>query len=839
MPNINISVKNKIATAECGSVIVCKNSDYIVKFDFDSDWDSHIVKTAKFAFDKTFIPVVFMGNECKVPKLPNTYLCLIEVEAGNIRTATPACVDCLPVLDDSYGEIEPPAPNVYEQIMQMIKDGVLTGAKIVDTVYIGVDENGGNVYKQIFDNGTENYFTAPKGLDAQIIIGEDAGTAYDGAKGAQNARNIRAIFNELTKVYEAINKNAENIGENAEDFIKLLSKKLNKSNTIANGNLVRYNSKDQTIEDSGVSKKNIDDNTEAIKKNSKEISKNALVTSQNYNDIRKIEAKVLLDSASIEQNKTDIRNLNSDLEDLNERFNVLANSDDETLDQLAEIVEYIKSNKNLIDAITTSKVSVSDIVDNLLTSSSKAPLSANQGVVLKSLIDLLEQNKVSKSGDAINGTLSIKDDDETRRVETKITHESFSAYVYDKTKPDPENALMNLILASLYLRDDALGLSVHNDAEGLEGMVGDGLAVVKEIGQTALVGKVISLLARENLIEIEDASQVKSYITKAGLLLLGELEGKLVFALINSGSIFTGEYGDASTYKRLIFSGKSGTIATEEDLEEVLQQIKNFNLSNGVGENSVQIKGGKAMGENSICLSKYEENYVTVDYNESNIGYDSQVDYIELLKSDLIYYEVNVSPTLRVDFSDGSYYEYSTGISAYYNSSGDVVIQRRYDDSYTDAPIYIDLNFDYNGSVYVTDVTLNGEAYGGWGEGKEKYEGQTISLFDLVRMQGRILTPSGEANGDYSLVAGKGTRTTETGQTAVGTYNEVDEDALLMVGNGTEERPSNALVVKKNGEVYAGKHGDKRLLFADELGDISDALDAIIAKQNAVIGGTE
>ena len=74
---------------------------------------------------------------------------------------------------------------------------------------------------------------------------------------------------------------------------------------------------------------------------------------------------------------------------LTERLNALADSDDTTLDQMSEVVAYIKSNKSLIDAITTGKVSVSDIVDNLTTNVANKPLSASQGVKLKSLIDAI------------------------------------------------------------------------------------------------------------------------------------------------------------------------------------------------------------------------------------------------------------------------------------------------------------------------------------------------------------------------------------------------------------------------------------------------------------------
>lgn len=85
-----------------------------------------------------------------------------------------------------------------------------------------------------------------------------------------------------------------------------------------------------------------------------------------------------------EEAHNDIRLL---VQGLTDRLNTLADSDDDTLDQMSEIVAYIKSNKTLIDAITTSKVSVADIVDNLTTNVSNKPLSAAQGVALKALID--------------------------------------------------------------------------------------------------------------------------------------------------------------------------------------------------------------------------------------------------------------------------------------------------------------------------------------------------------------------------------------------------------------------------------------------------------------------
>lgn len=101
---------------------------------------------------------------------------------------------------------------------------------------------------------------------------------------------------------------------------------------------------------------------------------------------------------------SDIRLLISGLTD---RLNALADSDDTTLDQLSEVVAYIKSNRDLISSITTSKVNVSDIINNLTTNVSNKPLSAAQGVALKALID--EMN-VPASTAADNGkVLSVID----------------------------------------------------------------------------------------------------------------------------------------------------------------------------------------------------------------------------------------------------------------------------------------------------------------------------------------------------------------------------------------------------------------------------------------------
>ena len=116
----------------------------------------------------------------------------------------------------------------------------------------------------------------------------------------------------------------------------------------------------------------------------------------------------------------DIRQL---IAGLNDRLNTVLNSDDETLDQLSEIVDYIKDNRDLIETITSSKVNVSDIIDNLTTMSSNKPLSAKQGKILKDLIDAIKiPTKVSAF---VNDKGYLTEQVQTNWTEEDSTNASF------------------------------------------------------------------------------------------------------------------------------------------------------------------------------------------------------------------------------------------------------------------------------------------------------------------------------------------------------------------------------------------------------------------------------
>ena len=75
------------------------------------------------------------------------------------------------------------------------------------------------------------------------------------------------------------------------------------------------------------------------------------------------------------------------LNDLATKLTNFLNIDEPTLDELSELIQAIQANKGSIAALTSGKVNVSDIADNLSTNLSDKPLSAAMGVKLKQLID--------------------------------------------------------------------------------------------------------------------------------------------------------------------------------------------------------------------------------------------------------------------------------------------------------------------------------------------------------------------------------------------------------------------------------------------------------------------
>ena len=137
MPEISVTVRDKIAQVQENPEIVCGNSDYTMTFDFDEEWDAYENKTARFSFLENGIPryfdVLFSGDTVSIPPVWNTCEILAGVYAGDIHTTTPAAIPCVPCITDDEPVHPDPPPDVYEQLLEAVEAMESGGASPVLT----------------------------------------------------------------------------------------------------------------------------------------------------------------------------------------------------------------------------------------------------------------------------------------------------------------------------------------------------------------------------------------------------------------------------------------------------------------------------------------------------------------------------------------------------------------------------------------------------------------------------------------------------------------------------------------------------------------------------------
>ncbi len=126
---ITIAVRERVARTVGTPLIVCGNSDYVLAFDFDQEWDAYPEKKAIFSFckngKKERVTVPFAGYACIVPVLNGIDRVEIGCYAGNIRTSSPAFVPCCICITDLLSESESINRDVYNEIMERISLGAL------------------------------------------------------------------------------------------------------------------------------------------------------------------------------------------------------------------------------------------------------------------------------------------------------------------------------------------------------------------------------------------------------------------------------------------------------------------------------------------------------------------------------------------------------------------------------------------------------------------------------------------------------------------------------------------------------------------------------------------
>ena len=167
---IKISVNNKIATLQDNVLIVNGNSDYVIKFDFDAEWDAYQTKTARFVTARGYTDVVFSGDEVALPVITDAISVRVGVYAGNLHTTTPAVIFCRRSITDGSGSPVEPTPDVYAQLMEML------------------NKDSGIWYPNVDDAGTISWVrsiaeTEPTPINIKGPIGETGAQGSQGEKG--------------------------------------------------------------------------------------------------------------------------------------------------------------------------------------------------------------------------------------------------------------------------------------------------------------------------------------------------------------------------------------------------------------------------------------------------------------------------------------------------------------------------------------------------------------------------------------------------------------------------------------------------------------------------------
>lgn len=62
MATVVVTVKERIATIPSGVSLVCNNPSDVIQFNFDSEWNSVTLKTARFTWQRSYVDVPFAGN---------------------------------------------------------------------------------------------------------------------------------------------------------------------------------------------------------------------------------------------------------------------------------------------------------------------------------------------------------------------------------------------------------------------------------------------------------------------------------------------------------------------------------------------------------------------------------------------------------------------------------------------------------------------------------------------------------------------------------------------------------------------------------------------------------
>ena len=120
MPEIKIKIRDKRAGGT--GTVICGNSDYTVAWDLDQEWTPYDTKTMRVNLaDGTYQDVVFAGDTAALPTLSTPGWASVGLYAGDLHTSRAADLRVLPSVTTPSGAPANPTPDVYDQLMELIK----------------------------------------------------------------------------------------------------------------------------------------------------------------------------------------------------------------------------------------------------------------------------------------------------------------------------------------------------------------------------------------------------------------------------------------------------------------------------------------------------------------------------------------------------------------------------------------------------------------------------------------------------------------------------------------------------------------------------------------------
>ena len=126
MATVTVTIRERIASVPSGISLVCNNPSDVIQFDFDSEWSSITLKTARFSWQRSYVDIPFTGNTVNVPDISKTNMVELGVYADGITT-TAVKIPYKHSIKSIGGAVAEPETDTYHQLVQMINNGAVKG----------------------------------------------------------------------------------------------------------------------------------------------------------------------------------------------------------------------------------------------------------------------------------------------------------------------------------------------------------------------------------------------------------------------------------------------------------------------------------------------------------------------------------------------------------------------------------------------------------------------------------------------------------------------------------------------------------------------------------------